>query len=45
VGTVGHHCRQTWRIALCGAFNRFTDILQCDVEPGVPLRDAAEWRG
>ena len=32
----------TWRIALCGAFNRFTDILQCDIEPSVPARDAAE---
>ena len=32
----------TWRIALCGAFNRFTDILQCDIEQGVPAREAAE---
>jgi AhpD family alkylhydroperoxidase len=31
----------TWRISLCGAFNRFTDILQCDVEPGL-AREAAE---
>jgi len=22
----------TWRIALCGAFNRFNDVLQLDVE-------------
>jgi uncharacterized peroxidase-related enzyme len=32
----------TWRIALCGAFNRFNDILQFDVEPGVAHRQAAE---
>ncbi|HMM90048.1 carboxymuconolactone decarboxylase family protein [Bradyrhizobium sp.] len=32
----------TWRISLCGAFNRFTDILQCDIEQGVPAREAAE---
>jgi uncharacterized peroxidase-related enzyme len=32
----------TWRIALCGAFNRFNDILQLDVEQGVVVRDAAE---
>ena len=32
----------TWRIALCGAFNRFNDILQLEVEPGVPHREAAE---
>jgi AhpD family alkylhydroperoxidase len=32
----------TWRISLCGAFNRFTDILQCDIEPSVPAREAAE---
>jgi uncharacterized peroxidase-related enzyme len=32
----------TWRIALCGAFNRFNDILQLDIEQGVPVRDAAE---
>ena len=32
----------TWRIALCGAFNRFNDILQFDIEQGVPVRDAAE---
>ena len=32
----------TWRIALCGAFNRFTDILQLEVEQGVPHSEAAE---
>ncbi|WP_245312711.1 carboxymuconolactone decarboxylase family protein [Bradyrhizobium macuxiense] len=32
----------TWRIALCGAFNRFNDILQLEVEDGVPHREAAE---
>src|SRR5262245_21912958 len=32
----------TWRIALCGAFNRFNDILQLDIEEGVPHREAAE---
>jgi AhpD family alkylhydroperoxidase len=32
----------TWRIALCGAFNRFNDILQFDIEQGVPVREAAE---
>ena len=32
----------TWRIALCGAFNRFNDILQLDIEQGVPHRQAAE---
>jgi len=32
----------TWRIALCGAFNRFNDILQLDVEEGVSHREAAE---
>lgn len=32
----------TWRIALCGAFNRFNDILQLDIEGGVPVREAAE---
>jgi len=25
----------TWRTALCGAFNRFNDVLQLDVEEGV----------
>jgi hypothetical protein len=32
----------TWRIALCGAFNRFNDILQFDIEQGVAVREAAE---
>jgi alkylhydroperoxidase family enzyme len=32
----------TWRISLCGAFNRFTDILQCEVEQSVPASEAAE---
>ena len=32
----------TWRIALCGAFNRFNDILQLDIEQGIPHREAAE---
>ena len=32
----------TWRIALCGAFNCFNDILQLEVEQGVPHSEAAE---
>ena len=32
----------TWRTALCGAFNRFNDILQLDIEPGVAVSEAAE---
>jgi uncharacterized peroxidase-related enzyme len=32
----------TWRTALCGAFNRFNDILQLDIEPGVNVSEAAE---
>ena len=32
----------TWRTALCGAFNRFNDILQIDVEPAAVVRDAAQ---
>jgi len=32
----------TWRTALCGAFNRFNDILQLEIEQGVPVREAAE---
>ena len=32
----------TWRTALCGAFNRFNDILQLEIEPGVAVREAAE---
>ena len=27
----------TWRISLCGAFNRFNDVLQTEVESGVEL--------
>jgi len=27
----------TWRIALCGAFNRFNDILQTEIETGVEV--------
>ncbi len=27
----------TWRIALCGAFNRFNDVLQTEVEDGVAV--------
>ena len=32
----------TWRTALCGAFNRFNDILQLENEHGVVVRQAAE---
>src|SRR6476659_2188840 len=32
----------TWRIALCGAFNRFNDSLQLEVEQGVTHSEAAE---
>lgn len=32
----------TWRTALCGAFNRFNDILQLEIEDGVEVRDAAQ---
>lgn len=32
----------TWRAALCGAFNRFNDILQLEVEQGVATPAAAE---
>jgi uncharacterized peroxidase-related enzyme len=32
----------TWRIALCGAFNRFNDVLQLEIEDGVTTREAAE---
>jgi len=27
----------TWRTALCGAFNRFNDVLQTDIEAGVEV--------
>lgn len=32
----------TWRIALCGAINRFSDILQVEVEGGSDEQQAAE---
>ena len=32
----------TWHTVLRGAFNRFNDILQLDIEPGVIVREAAE---
>jgi uncharacterized peroxidase-related enzyme len=32
----------TWRAALCGAFNRFNDILQLELEQGAGARAAAE---
>jgi alkylhydroperoxidase family enzyme len=32
----------TWRIALCGACNRFNDVLQIDLEPLAVLREAAQ---
>lgn len=32
----------TWRTALCGAFNRFNDVLQLEVEQGVAVPEAAE---
>ena len=32
----------TWRAALCGAFNRFNDVLLLDIEQGVAVREAAE---
>ncbi len=33
----------TWRIALCGAFNRFNDVLQTEIDDGVavPAQDNA----
>lgn len=40
--TEGQIVELTWRAALCGAFNRFNDILQLEIEPGVAVRDAAE---
>lgn len=30
----------TWRTALCGAFNRFNDVLQLEIESAVTVRDA-----
>ncbi len=36
----------TWRIALCGAFNRFNDVLQLEIEDDVePLAPAAAQAG
>jgi alkylhydroperoxidase family enzyme len=32
----------TWRIAFCGAINRFSDILQVEVEAGSKEQEAAE---
>jgi hypothetical protein len=32
----------TWRTALCGACNRFNDILQIDVELEAVVCDAAQ---
>ncbi|MEL6997066.1 MAG: hypothetical protein AAFP68_02295 [Pseudomonadota bacterium] len=29
----------TWRIALCGAFNRFNDVLQTEIDNGVKVLD------
>lgn len=29
----------TWRIALCGAFNRFNDVLQTEIDEGVEVLD------
>lgn len=31
----------TWRIALCGAFNRFNDVLQTEIDEGVEVREQA----
>ena len=31
----------TWRIALCGAFNRFNDVLQTEIDEGVEVLDQA----
>ena len=38
----GQIVEMTWRTALCGAFNRFNDILQLDIEQGVGVLEAAE---
>ena len=32
----------TWRTALCGAFNRFNDVLQLDIEEGVEVLEQGE---
>lgn len=29
----------TWRIALCGAFNRFNDVLQTEIDPDIEVLD------
>lgn len=31
----------TWRIALCGAFNRFNDVLQTEIDPSVQVLETA----
>ena len=31
----------TWRIALCGAFNRFNDVLQTEIDEGIEVLDQA----
>ena len=31
----------TWRIALCGAFNRFNDVLQLEIEPEAEAKASA----
>ncbi len=31
----------TWRIALCGAFNRFNDVLQTEIDPGIEVLEQA----
>lgn len=32
----------TWRIALCGAFNRFNDVLQTEIDAGVEVLEQHE---
>ncbi|MFK7942746.1 MAG: carboxymuconolactone decarboxylase family protein [Paracoccaceae bacterium] len=32
----------TWRIALCGAFNRFNDVLQTEIDDGVNVLEQQE---
>ena len=32
----------TWRTALCGAFNRFNDVLQLDIEEGLDVLEQGE---
>ena len=31
----------TWRVALCGAFNRFNDVLQTEIDEGVAVLEQA----